>query len=288
MRKLLHKFPWRNVVYSLLLVCSVAGTALLMGAVQVKSNEQACLNVNIIIYGEGTFVSQKEISRQIEADYGPLVGRTLSTIPIHDIEYMLKKIPYVKQATIHWDMNGHLNVQIEQREPVIKIESYGNTGFYIDEMGLKMPLSRSYDPKVPHASGFIRENYSSPLEPLQSQVVKDLFAIAQYAREETVWNDHVSRIFVNEKGEIELVPRVGQQKIILGNADDLPDKFQRLLIFYKGIVPKTGLDAYKVVNLKYSGQLVCERNPHFHLDSLKTQAEVMADQTRNNNSINIP
>jgi cell division protein FtsQ len=65
---------------------------------------------------------------------------------------------------------------------------------------------------------------------------------------------------VDLKGDIEMVPRVGNQKIILGSADSLQTKFRNLLVFYKKAIPKVGWDTYKTINLKYANQIVCEKN----------------------------
>lgn len=285
--KRLRNLPWKTFLYCTLFGLCSAGTVMLMGAVQVKSNELACTEMNVIIYGEEEFIEQKEIENMINTTYGVLVGRTLSSIPIHEMEQALRQIPYVKQATIHADMNGQLKVRIHQRTPLVRIMSRGNRGFYVDQTGLKMPLSRTYVPDVPVANGFIAEYYDNPLENVQSDLVRDLFKLAKFVQGNKVWDDYLARLYVNERQEIELIPKVGQQKIILGDAAHMEDKFQKLLVFYKGIVPTTGLGAYKTVNLKFAGQLVCERNGDFHLDSLASR-EKKAVIELNNNSINIP
>ena len=76
------------------------------------------------------------------------------------------------------------------------------------------------------------------------------------------------QLYVNEYHDIELVPRVGDQRIILGNADSLERKFEKLLLFYRKIVPKTGINAYESVNLKFAGQIICERSANFDPDDI--------------------
>ncbi len=70
----------------------------------------------------------------------------------------------------------------------------------------------------------------------------------------------MEQLFVSPKGDIEIVPRVGDHKIILGTADSLETKFRNLLVFYKKAIPKVGWDAYKTINLKYANQIIGERN----------------------------
>src|SRR5690606_13486657 len=109
-------------------------------------------------------------------------------------------------------------------------------------------------------NGNIAEPYNGELDSMDSRLIKDVFKTAQFINADSVWSNQVVQLYVNPVGDIELVPRVGNQQIILGNADSLDRKFEKLMLFYKRIVPRTGIDAYKSVNLKFAGQLVCERN----------------------------
>jgi cell division protein FtsQ len=59
--------------------------------------------------------------------------------------------------------------------------------------------------------------------------------------------------------DLELIPRVGNHTIILGNVSDLQEKFNKLMIFYKEAMPKVGWNKYKTLNLKYKNQIVCKK-----------------------------
>lgn len=261
-RKKIH-INWRIVGYMLYLIAGTTGVVFLMGAVSVKSSEQACREMRIMIIGEEAFVEQKDIAALIEADYGQLVGRTLGSIPIHQIEQQLEKIPYVLSAQVHADMNGVLHVLIAQRSAVLRIIDDEGKGFYVDDHGLKMPVSPSYIPHVPVASGRIPEQYTDPLDTVESVLVQELFEIARMISRDSLWSRHIVQLYVNDDAEIELIPRNGNHRILFGNGKDLVAKFERLRIYYAGIVPKTGPDAYSIVNVKYEDQLVCERNPAY-------------------------
>jgi cell division protein FtsQ len=65
---------------------------------------------------------------------------------------------------------------------------------------------------------------------------------------------------VNEHQELELIPRVGNHRVLLGDTIDLQDKFRRLMIFYKEGLSKTGWNNYSVINLKFRNQVVCTKN----------------------------
>lgn len=257
------KFNWKNITYSACLVAVLAGLFVLMGAVRTKSNEQACAEIRIIISGDEAFVGQEDIALLIEEHFGPLVGRTLNTIPVHDIEGRLRTIPYVEHAIVNTDMNGVLMVRVLQRKAVMRIINQKGGGFYVDDNRLKMPVSLNYVPNVAVANGFIAEELGAALDTVETSLVEDIFRTVRFISDHELWNEQIVQLYVNEQDDIELVPKVGNQRIILGNADHLEDKFSRLEIFYKSIVPKMGIDAYKTVNLKYSDQLVCIQNENY-------------------------
>ncbi|HWK57887.1 MAG TPA: hypothetical protein VNQ80_11130 [Parapedobacter sp.] len=263
-----YRFNWRNVLYGAMGAVLFAGTIMLMGFISTKSSEQACTSVRIILLGNESFIEQKDIAALLIEKFGELEGRTLESIPVHQIEYDLRQIPYVFSAIVTTDMDGLLTVRVKQREAVVRIINRDGPDFYIDQQGHKMPVSLKYVPRVPVVNGFISEPYDGTLDSTKSRLVADVFQTAQYISSDSLWSSQVVQLYVNEYHDIELVPRVGDQRIILGNADSLERKFDKLLLFYRKIVPKTGINAYKSVNLKFAGQIVCERSEDFNPDDI--------------------
>lgn len=272
-------YHWRDLVYAVVGLVVLAGSILLMSFIGTKSGEQSCADVRIIVLGNESFIEQKDIMSLLVEKYGELSGRTLESIPIHEMEADLRKIPFVFSAIVTIDMDGLLTVQIKQREAVVRVINEKGLDFYIDRQGQKMPVSLKYVPHVPVVNGYISEPYNGALDSIESPLVRDIFKTAQFISNDSTWSSQVVQLYVNEQRDIELVPRVGNQQIILGTADSLERKFEKLKLFYSKIVPKTGIGAYKSVNLKFSGQLVCERNENFKPEDL-----IVQDSTQQNRS----
>src|SRR5699024_4920810 len=123
----------------------------------------------------------------------------------------------------------------------------------------KFPLSQHYAPNVLVANGYIRERFGTGADSIQSSILIELFQTAKFIQEDSLWNDQIEQLYVNINREIEMVPRVGGHQIILGDADSLQVKFNKLLLFYKYIAPTVGWDIYKAVNLSFANQLVCTK-----------------------------
>ena len=283
-KRLSYRISWRNLLYGFGGCLVLAGLVVLMGFINVKSSEQVCSAVRVVVLGDESFIEQKDIVAMLVENYGELEGRTLESIPIHEMEKDLRQIPFVHAAIVTIDMDGLLTVRVRQREAVVRVINSTGRDFYIDRQGHKMPVSLKYVPRVPVANGHISEPYNGALDSMESQLVKDIFKTAQFISNDSLWSSQVVQLYVNANQDIELVPRVGNQQIILGNADSLEMKFEKLMLFYNKIVPKTGIEAYKAVNLKFAGQIVCERNEHFKLETMmKTQDSINNSAT---NSIN--
>ncbi len=265
---MLKNINWKAILYTFTWAICLAGLGLLMSFIKVKKNDLQCKDVKVLIPGSGNFIERAEVDRILLANNEPLVGRDLNKINIHQLEKALQANPFIEYAKVFADMDGIIHVEIKQREPVLRVLNMNNQDFYIDQHGLKIPMSSNFTANVLVANGFIPENFSNKIDTLKSKLAKDLFNIAVFIKKDTLWNDQIEQLYVNNKSEIELVPRVGNQKIILGDADSLQTKFRNLRVFYKKALPKVGWDTYKTINIKYANQIVCEKMDTIHVKSI--------------------
>ena len=257
---MLKRINWMGILYGLIWLICLSGIGLLMSFIELKKGDQKCTDVKVMLPGRYNFIERDEVDRILLEAGGKLVGRNLNDINIHKLENSLKSNPFIEYAKVFADMDGVVHVQIRQREPILRIINMANVHFYIDGKGLKIPLSDNFTSKVLVANGFIDEDFSGKVDTLSSKVAKDLYRMAFFIRKDTLWDNQIEQLFVDLKGDIEMVPRVGNHKIILGDADSLQTKFRNLLVFYTKAIPKVGWDTYKTINLKYANQIVCEKN----------------------------
>lgn len=268
MFKKLHNIQWNRVLSLSLFFLGLIAVIIVMTLVNRKDDQQVCHEVNILIEGKEAFIDQEDISRLVRQQHGDLIGKNLTDIPLHKIEKSLTKLPYVSAAKVHMDMDGRLTMNIKQREVVMRIINKNGSEYYIDLNGLKVPTTLKYVPHVMVATGAIEEGYKSPLDSIKSKLVKDLLRVSQFVEGDELWRHQVVQIYVNADKDIELVPRVGNQQLIIGTADSLDQKLKLLQTFYKEILPKVGVNAYDKVNVKYAGQIICEKRGVWTFDDL--------------------
>lgn len=241
-------------------VVCLGGIVTLMSFVSVKKNTVKVTNIKILIPGADNFIEREEIDAILKQNEGQLIGRKLEDINLHAIEQTIKANPYIALSTIYADMDGVIHIEISQRQPLLRIINSNGQDFYIDKNGLKMPVSVNFTANVLVANGHIMEHFTGKVDTLITRMASDLYKTALFLKKDTLWDSQIEQIFVNDKDDIELIPRVGNQRIILGNADSLQTKMTNLLTFYKEAMPKVGWDTYKTINIKYTNQVVCEKN----------------------------
>lgn len=253
---------WRYVLFGFIWVVCLGGLVALMSFIEVKKAGVVCTNVQVIIPGNQYFIDKEEVDNILGLNSNSLIGRKLEHINIHNLENRLKSNPFIESAKVYDDMNGVIMVEISQRQPIMRIMNRFDQDFYVDQHGLKIPLSANFTAKVLVANGYIDELFSNRVDTLRTTIAKELFKTADFINRDSLWTAQIAQIYVNEQHEIELIPRVGSQRILLGNADSLDAKFKNLLAFYKQALPQVGWDAYKAINIKYINQVIGIKNDH--------------------------
>ena len=257
---MLKRINWRSVFKGFAWIVSLAGIIVLMSFVSIKKDTVTCTNIKILIPGADNFIEREEVDAILKQSQGILIGKKLEQINLEEIEQKLKANPYIAFATVYADMNGVIHINVKQRQPILRVINASDQDFYIDRNGLKMPISPNFTASVLVANGKIMEHFSGKVDTLITKLAKDLYKTAFYIEQDTLWNEQIEQLIVDDKNDIQLVPRVGNQRIILGTADSLEVKMRNLRAFYDKAMPKVGWDTYKTINIKYTKQVVCEMN----------------------------
>ncbi|MDT3402674.1 cell division protein FtsQ/DivIB [Mucilaginibacter terrae] len=267
---------WKKIGVGFAWVASLSGLVVLMSFIGIKKAAVTCKGVKVYIPGNEYFIDQAEVDNILGVSSNTLVGRKIDQINIHDLENKLQRNPFIESAEVYADMDGLIKVEISQRHPILRILNRFDQDFYIDQHGVKVPLSNNFTAQVLVANGYIDELFANRLDTLHTRLAKDVFATADFIRKDTLWNAQIAQIYVNQNHEMELIPRVGNQRIMLGNADSLANKFHNLEIFYKQALPQVGWNKYKVINVKYANQVVGVKSETTMADSATVKKVAVA------------
>ena len=266
---MLKRINWKAIFKGFAWLTCLAGVVVLMGFIDTKKKSVKCAKIEILIPGADNFIEIEEIDAILKQNQGDLIGRNLEGINLHEIEKSIAVNPYIGFVKVYADMNGTVFVEVKQRQPVLRILNAGGQDYYVDSDGLKMPVSPNFTANVLVATGNILEGFNGKVDTLMTPTAKDLYKTAMYVKKDTLWDAQIEQLFINDKADIEMVPRVGNQRIILGNAKDIETKMNNLLAFYKQAMPKVGWNAYRSINLKYTNQIVCEKRDSLTIKKLE-------------------
>ena len=194
------------------------------------------------------FVSESDLVAILKkAKLDPL-KKPMSTVNTHLIEKELLKNEMIAEAEAYKTPSGIVKLEIVQKMPIIRIMG-ARGSYYVDNLGTTMPISRRYVAHVPIVSGYVEKELA----------VTDLYKFALFLQENEFWNDQIEQIYVYPDNDIELIPRVGNHRIMLGSFEGFEEKLDNLRLFYEQAIPKVGWEKYSMINLKYKNQIVCTK-----------------------------
>ncbi|MBS1524372.1 MAG: cell division protein FtsQ [Bacteroidetes bacterium] len=263
---------WKRILTGSAWAVCLAGLVVLMSFIEYKKAGVFCREVKIYIPGNQYFIDKQEVEHILRIHSHQLVGRNMESINLHELENRLRANPFIASAVVYADMDGIIRVEISQRQPIVHVMNQFDQDFYIDQNGMKIPLSPNFTARVLVANGYIEEVFGHKVDTLHTDLARELYKTADFIRRDSLWSAQIAEIFVNQDHEMELIPRVGNNRILLGDADSLQEKFGRLFTFYKKAMPQVGWDRYKIINIKYANQVVGVKSDSFKKDSLKAVA----------------
>ena len=245
-----------NILWSLLGLATVV----LLGAAISLKNHKRCKGVNINIIGtqNNFFIDKNEIANILEKlSGGNLPGKTLGSFNLASIENTLEKNQWIKNAELFFDNNEVLRVDVTEREPVARIFTATGSSFYLDSSLAALPLSDKSSARVPVFSNF--PSQANAFTKTDSILLNDVKKISSYILKDPFWMAQIDQVEITPDRTFEMIPKVGNQIIVFGKADNYQEKFNNLLTFYRQVATKVGWSTYSKINVQYKGQVVAVR-----------------------------
>ncbi len=213
------------------------------------------------------FITSQEISSLLQSKGDSLIGKSIQDLNMDALHAKLSGHPCVKMAQVYTTVDGRCVVKVDQRRPVARVFNEDGTSFFIDEDGWMMPYTGAATMNLPLFVGNIKEKLeqTSILELRKNHqwayrsLADDIYFLALHIRNDEFLSAQIDHIFIDASRNVQLIPRVGDHRIYLGNVEGLDVKFKKLLAFYASAMKTHDLNQYKSIHLEYEGQVVCER-----------------------------
>jgi cell division protein FtsQ len=220
-------------------------------------SSRICRSVEIDIKNgnEQFFVNQDNIlSLATNQGTDVLKGKYFESINLRQIEKRILRNRQIKTCHVYKDLQGHLNIDVEQYLPIARIMKPNGEQMYVDKDGTFFPLSSNYSSRVIILSG----NYFSERNAIKGEKNKKLMEFINQVNEDDFWKAQFTQFDIDFDQDISIVPLLGKHLIEFGKPEEIDKKLNKLMIFYKQILPVKGWDAFNRVSVKFANQIVCE------------------------------
>ncbi|RNC66843.1 hypothetical protein D7D25_00840 [Proteiniphilum sp. X52] len=215
------------------------------------SRNRACERFGVVIQDSAhyRFVSPQDIVNLVKRyDLDP-VGKRFGEINTLAIRDTILTNRLVESARVYITPGGSVMATVSQRKPVLRVISDIKGNFYVDHERSIMPVSGNFAVYVPVATGVIDEEFARTR----------LYDFALFLRSHPDWDAWIEQIVVQKNQDVELIPRAGNFRIIMGSLDDYQAKLAKFARFVEEGLNVVGWNRYSAINLKYDNQVVCTK-----------------------------
>ena len=238
---------WRKIlnISSWVLLVAYLGVSLWFTEQRMNQLTFRQVYVNVTDSLVSHFITPTEVTEVLSQKGLRITGNKLSALNRDEVKNTVKTLSGIKNAVVYSTPDGSLFIEVSQRTPVMRYVA-PFTSYYSDSEDKEMALSAHYSARVLVVSGagdkkFIRDS---------------LFGMVNAIRSEPFLDELVEEISVNPDHTLEILPRVGDQRILFGDASNYDWKLEKLKVFYKQGLPNVGWDRYSKIDLRFSNQVV--------------------------------
>jgi len=235
-----------------------SGMVILLVAAISKKNRATCKGIEIEIKGvaDNFFLSKQDVIQLMTAPgIKPVFkGKAIASFNLQKLERSLETNLWVRDAELFFDNNEVLQVVIDEREPIARIFTVAGNSYYIDSSLERLPLSDKMSARLPVFTNFPSEK--TKWRGADSLLMSQVKSMSQYIQKDDFWSAQVAQVDITPQRNFEIVPAIGSYVIEMGDGENIENKFNRLMLFYKQVLVKTGFNKYTRILVQYNNQIV--------------------------------
>lgn len=239
----------RLIQYSILGLLTVA---LIVGIIWArnKSLGEVCTRVDVEVANADStsFVTPEGVLNELRSQGITLMGKRMGSIEASDIEEALKLSPYLESADIIKCQGGRLLIRVSQLVPIFRVFD-GESSYYVNRAGKHMSANAYYHSDVPVVQGHFTRKYPATR----------LLPLIEYVEKDSLLHSLVTMYCMRDTNNIIIVPAISGHVVNIGNATDFENKFAKLKLFYREVMPKKGWETYDTISVKWNHQIVATR-----------------------------
>jgi cell division protein FtsQ len=244
----MKKFDWKNLWINARLLL-LFGAVVFLYSFTSKRNDARKTQKTIVEFVNTTdlYVSYETVNKMLIEN-----GKQLKTIGkdkvfLNALEDVLNKHDMIETSEVFVSINGVLKAVVTQRTPIARVFSEEGS-YYIDSKGNKMPLSGIQTARLPLVLGEITTANEKEIYDLLWLIYNDDFL-----------KKNITGIEILPSGSLKMTNRNYNYEIEFGKTVEIARKFDNYKAFFQKAVHDTLIDTYKIINLKFTQQVVCTK-----------------------------
>ncbi len=212
-----------------------------------RSQNRTVSGMEVVFVGDqNLYITQDMVNKLLIQKFGGLENMPKEKLVLNAMEKAIEADKMVKSAQVYLTVDGELKSRIVQRTPIGRVE--GDSKFYMDDEGERMPFSRVHSARVPIITGNIT-----------GESLKDVYEILKYINSDDFLRKNVIGIHVEDVARYQLKFRMDNFVVNLGSIENLEEKFNNFKAFYAKAQKDATLEKFAVVSLEFSNQVVCTK-----------------------------
>jgi len=250
------KWIRKGLMVTGVLMVGTALTVMLFMAMKIRSSK-VCTGVHISYRNAkgGRYVTKTAIARLLDVHgLAAIKGSPLHDLDLKAMEKRLEKDPWVNNAEIYIDGNHVLQVKVTEKYPVARLFTLEGESFYTDSNMHRIPLNQAFTPRLPVFTSLpLRKGRANVKDSL---LMSDILKIVRFLQADSLWMAQVDQCEYDPVRGFILIPKIGEHRILIGNGQDIREKFRKLSLFYVQVMSASGWNSYTEVDLRFKGQIV--------------------------------
>jgi cell division protein FtsQ len=239
----------RLIQNSILLVLAAAlVTGILWARDKSRGEECTGIEVQVINADSTSFVTPQGVLNDLKGQGIKLVGKRMGDIDASEIEEALRLSPYLENADIVKCQDGKVLIRVSQLVPVFRVFD-GGSSYYVNRAGKHMSATNYYHSDVPVVQGHFTRKFPPT----------HLLPLIDYVESDSLLHSLVTMYIMRDTNNIILVPSISGHVVNIGNVSGLENKFAKLKLFYREVMPQRGWNTFDTISVKWNHQVVATR-----------------------------
>ncbi|MBC7524323.1 MAG: cell division protein FtsQ [Flavobacterium sp.] len=237
-------FNWINVRLVLMLALII----FLYSFTSNRNSNRKLKGATVVFVGDNNnFVKQETVNKLLIENKTDVKTIEKVELNLNRLEKSINKQEMIQKSEVFVSVDGVLKAVVVQKTPVARVFNEQGS-FYIDYEGNTMPLSDNFTARVPIVLGEISTKNKTKLSNLLKTIYNDEFLKKNIIGIQIMPNDDLIMSNRNFNYQIQFGKLMNEEK-----------KFKNYKAFFQKAILDSTLSKYKIINLKFTQQVVCTK-----------------------------